>query len=170
MNNDMSSAQVTPRLQVVAYNVRSILNVGALFRTADAVGAGRVWLTGFTPGPDIHPERIAKTALGSEAVVPWSRIDRLEDCIERLRREGIRIVALERTEGAVDYRAFQPVFPMALIVGNEVAGLPVASHNLFDEVVSIPMRGAKESLNVAIAFGIAAYEYTRKWDEKPTQE
>lgn len=164
MNNDMRSAQVTPPgLQIVAHNVRSILNVGAIFRTADAVGAGKVWLTGFTPGPDIHPERIAKTALGAELTVPWERVGRLEDCIRTLRGQGIRAVALERCESATDYRSYHSDVPVAIVVGNEVDGLPVTSHNLFDAVIEIPMRGKKESLNVAIALGIAVYEITRTW-------
>ncbi|MCC6404973.1 MAG: TrmH family RNA methyltransferase [Candidatus Yanofskybacteria bacterium] len=164
MNNDMQSPQVTPpQLQIVAHNVRSILNVGAIFRTADAVGVGKVWLTGFTPGPDVHPERIAKTALGAESAVPWERVGRLEDCVGELRRQGMQIVALERCEGAIDYRSFYPARSIVLVVGNEVDGLPVTSHNLFDAVVAIPMRGMKESLNVAVALGVAVYEMTRNW-------
>lgn len=156
-----------PRISIIAHNVRSILNVGAIFRTADAAGAGMVWLTGYTPGPDTHPDRIAKTALGAEKSVPWKRARRAGDVIRRLRAQGVTVVALEQSPRSVDYRAFRPTWPLAIVVGNEVRGVPntmnIMSHNLFDEIIEIPMRGKKESLNVAIALGIALYELTRRW-------
>ena len=154
--------QSVPELTVIAHDVRSILNVGAIFRTADAAGAGFVWLTGYTPGPDTHPEKIEKTALGAQASVPWGRMRRVGDVVRKLRRQGVSIVALEQTESSVDYRKFRPKFPLAIIVGNEVRGIDM-SHNVADRYIEIPMRGKKESLNVAIALGIALYGLTRRW-------
>jgi len=164
MPNDMHPTEVTaPRLSVILHDVRSIYNVGSAFRTADAVGAGMVWLSGFTPGPDTHPERIAKTALGAQARVPWRRMRRAGDVLRRLRRAGAHIVALEVAPDADDYRAFRPTWPLAVLVGNEVEGVSAAmSHNV-DAVVKIPMRGSKESLNVSVALGVALYEFTRRW-------
>lgn len=143
---------------VVAHNVRSILNVGALFRTADALGFGAVYLCGYTPGPDTHPEKMAKTALGAQQSMAWHRWPgELEGLTRELRTQGYIVVALEQHETAVDVHDAHIDVPFALVVGNEVEGL-VMSHNVFDEVVHIPMYGKKESLNVAIAFGIAGYQ------------
>jgi tRNA G18 (ribose-2'-O)-methylase SpoU len=158
----MPRIKVTGECSVILHNVRSILNVGSIFRTADAAGWSKVWLTGYTPGPDTEPDRIHKTALGAEHSVAWGRVKRVGDLLRRLRRNGARIVVLERADESTDYRAYRPHYPLALVVGNEVEGTKdVTSHNLHDAVVGIPMRGTKESLNVAVAFGVIAYELTR---------
>lgn len=159
----MTGAKVTGERAVILHNVRSILNVGSIFRTADGAGWEKVWLTGYTPGPDTEGERIHKTALGAEHAVRWERVKSVGELIRRLRRAGVRIVVLERTRDAVDYRSFKPQGPIALVLGNEVEGTnAIMSHNMYDDIISIPMRGTKESLNVAVAFGIAAYELTRR--------
>lgn len=122
-----------------------------------------VWLTGYTPGPDTHAEKMAKTALGAHLTVPWRRMRRVGDVMRLLRRAGCRVIALEQTPHSIDYRVLKPQFPVALLVGNEVKGVSVAmSHNV-DTVIEIPMRGEKESLNVSVALGIALYELTRRW-------
>ena len=159
----INTSQSIPKLTVIVHDVRSILNVGAIFRTADAVGAGMIWLTGYTPGPDTHPDKLAKTALGAQLTVSWGRVRRGGDLIRSLKREDVTIVALEQARKSIDYREFRPKFPMALIVGNEVKGIQNMSHNLVDACIEIPMRGKKESLNVAVALGIALYELTRRW-------
>ncbi len=184
--------KLPPKLTVIAHDVRSILNVGAIFRTADAVGAGMVWLTGYTPGPDTHADKIEKTALGAQMSVPWGRVRRVGDLLRELKSQGVTIVVLEQTKKSIDYRALKPPpagGPLALMVGNEVKGVGIkdishnrrittselsqsgtrlynvknASHNLVDYFIEIPMRGKKESLNVAVALGIALYEVTRRW-------
>lgn len=162
--NETAPQKVTPpRLSLILHNIRSIHNVGSAFRTADAVGAEMVWLVGYTPGPDTHPERIAKTALGSQAHVPWRRAGRVGDVVRRLRRQGVFVVALEIDERSIDYRKLTSQWPMAVLVGNEVKGVSRRmSHNV-DAVVSIPMRGMKESLNVSVALGVALYDFTRRW-------
>lgn len=151
-----------PRFAVIIHDVRSILNVGSIFRTADGVGADMVYLTGYTPGPDTHPDKMSKTALGAENIIPWQRVRRVGDLARYLKSQRVRVVALEQTSKSVDYRKYKPKFPLALIVGNEVNGIGDTSHNVADAIIEIPMRGRKESLNVAVAFGIAAYEMTRK--------
>lgn len=150
------------RFSVIIHNVRSILNVGAMFRTADGAGVDKIYLTGYTPGPDTHPDKMTKTALGADGVMAWERVRRVGDVVRRLRAEDVQIVALEQSDHAIDYRRFKPRWPLALMVGNEVTGIPRVSHNITDAMIEIPMRGAKESLNVAVALGIAAYELARK--------
>lgn len=151
------------KFSVIVHDVRSILNVGALFRTADGAGVRKIYLTGYTPGPDTHPEKFAKTALGAERTIAWERVRRIGDLIKTLSNKGVTVVALEQVKKSVDYRRYKPQWPLALIVGNEVTGIRGVSHNIIDAYIEIPMRGTKESLNVAVAFGIAAYELTRQY-------
>lgn len=154
---------VPPKLTLILDDVRSIYNVGSAFRTADAVGVGEIILAGFTPGPDTHPERIEKTALGAQRSVSWRRVRRAGDAVRKLRARGAMAVALEVGEGAIDYRKLKPMWPLVVVVGNEVKGVRASmSHNV-DSIVRIPMRGTKESLNVSVALGIALYEFSRRW-------
>jgi 23S rRNA (guanosine2251-2'-O)-methyltransferase len=142
-------------LVVVCHNIRSAFNIGSVFRTADGAGARKVYLTGYTPAPP-HPG-ISKTALGAEKVVEWEKSSKLGAVIEKLKKENFEIVALEQSKKSVPFESFRSKRNIALIVGNEVRGL---SHPLLkkcDEIIEIPMRGGKESLNVSVAFGIAAY-------------
>lgn len=141
----------------MAVNIRSSHNVGSIFRTADGVGATKLYLGGYTPVPP-NP-KISKTALGAEKNVAWEKIKQPGRFIEKMKREGWRVAALEnKTRGAIDYREFRPRFPLLLVIGNEVGGLPRAILKKADKIVSIPMRGKKESLNVSVAFGVMAYK------------
>lgn len=142
-------------LHLVAANIRSAYNVGALLRTADSLGITKVWMAGYTP-PGDHPA-VKKTALGAEATVAWEHVPDVIGCLERLRSQGIRIVGLELAEGAQDIRAYRPQFPIALVLGNEVEGLSALQLNACHETVMIPQKGSKESLNVMVAAGIAAW-------------
>ncbi|MBP6885852.1 MAG: TrmH family RNA methyltransferase [Candidatus Pacebacteria bacterium] len=159
----MPPQTTTPKLTLILDDVRSVYNVGSAFRTADAVGVGEIVLAGFTPGPDTHPERINKTALGAQSFVSWRRVKRAVDAVRALRKRGVSVIALETGDASGDYRAHAPVWPMAVVVGNEVKGVRASmSHNV-DRMVKIPMRGNKESLNVSVALGVALYEFTRRW-------
>jgi len=144
------------RLPLVALvdNVRSLWNVGSIFRTADACGIRELVLTGITGCPP-RPE-ITKTALGAERVVAWSYHAEPLEAIERLRVEGYTPVALETTERAVGVEAVRWPSRTCLVVGNEVSGVSSALLEASRLHVRIPMRGVKNSLNVAVAFGIAA--------------
>lgn len=160
----------TPPLHYVAVNIRSAQNVGSLFRTADSLGVAKIWLAGYSPTPE-HP-MVKKTALGAEASVPWEHVTDPIECLERLRRDGIRLVALETTDGATalasasggatDLAEYAPVFPMALVLGNEVEGLTTMQLARCDETVSIRQHGEKESLNVTIAAAIAGWVILNK--------
>jgi len=145
---------------VICENVRSIYNVGSIFRTGDGLGVDKIFLGGFT-GPGDHP-RINKTALGAEQVIPWEHRRQTWRMVDKLKDQGVQIVGLELTKTSTDIRKFKPKFPLALIVGNEVKGVSRKLLNRCDEVVHIPMIGIKESFNVASSFAIAAWEIQRK--------
>ncbi len=144
-----------PQFYVICQNIRSLFNVGAIFRTADSFGVDKVYLTGITGRPP--RKEISKVALGADGYVPWEYHKQATRLIKKLKEEGVRIVALEQVAGkTVSLNQWKPKFPLALILGYEPKGLPKAIINLADEIVEIPMYGKKESLNVGVAFGVAA--------------
>lgn len=153
-------------LFLILHNIRSAYNVGAIFRTADGAGVSKIYLTGYTPIPsEIEQEKqtaaqkmIAKTALGAEKSVPWQQCEDLQLLLQKLQQEKISIVALEKTESAIELKDFKPNFPLAFVLGNEVEGVDEEVLQACSAVVSIPMRGKKESLNVSVAAGIAIYK------------
>lgn len=146
-------------IYVIVENVRSLFNVGAIFRAADGVKAQRVFLTGFTGHPP-RPE-IQKVALGADRAVPWTHCPDTRSVICALRREGVRVLALERTEQSVDFQAYPYSFPVAVVVGHEVAGIAPETLSACDACVHIPMCGTKRSLNVSVACGVLLYEVLR---------
>jgi len=141
----------------ILHNIRSCYNVGAIFRTADAVSIDKIYLTGYTPSPKEEPEKIKKTALGAEKFVKWEKRKNLGKLIKELKERGVKIVALETEKDAIPYFKFKPKFPLAILVGNEVRGIQKRTLKKADFVLKIPMFGKKESLNVAVAFSILAY-------------
>jgi tRNA G18 (ribose-2'-O)-methylase SpoU len=145
------------KIFAILHNIRSCYNVGAIFRTCDAVGIEKIYLTGYTPTPETNPEKIKKTALGAENFVKWKKKKNLSDLIDKLKKEKIKIVALETTQKAIPFFKFKPKFPLVILVGNEVRGIDKRTLKKADFVVKIPMFGKKESLNVAVAFSIFAY-------------
>ncbi len=140
---------------LVLDNIRSLYNVGSMFRSADGFGVSRIYLCGITGTPDQHG--VQKVALGAENSVPWEKRGATWTVIEELKRAGYAAVGLERAPDAVDLAGFRPRFPLALVVGNEVRGLTPALRRRLDAVVAIPMSGVKESFNVAVACGVALY-------------
>jgi tRNA G18 (ribose-2'-O)-methylase SpoU len=131
--------------------------VGAIFRTADAVGIDKIYLTGYTPSPKDKPEKIKKTALGAEKFVSWEKRGNLKKLIEKLKKRGFKILALEIERGALPYFKFKPKFPLAILVGNEIRGIDKRTLKKADVILKIPMFGKKQSLNVGVAFSILAY-------------
>jgi 23S rRNA (guanosine2251-2'-O)-methyltransferase len=146
---------------LILHDIRSAQNVGSLFRTADAVGITGVYLSTITPAPIDRFGRarsdVAKTALGAERSVEWEMYENIDDLIARLKSEGVHILAIEQSPYAVDYKQVIVDGPIACIVGNEVGGIPEHVLARCDTVAQIPMHGKKESLNVAVAAGIALF-------------
>jgi len=141
-------------------NVRSMYNVGSVFRTSDGARISGLILTGFTP----HPPRreISKTALGATETVPWAYYRDPNEAIAGLREKGIRLCAVEHTSQGKPYTEVGPSdFPLCLIFGNELTGVSPVFLKHADLAIEIPMHGAKQSLNVAVAYGIVVFEMLR---------
>ncbi len=143
-------------IYLVLNDIRSRENVGSIYRTDDAAGVAKIYLCGITPTPP-H-DKISKTALGAEKYVPWEYHKQAWRLLEKLKKDGINIVALEQTKGSEGLFKFKPKFPLALVVGNEVSGISPKILKYCDKKISIPMYGKKESLNVAVAAGVALYK------------
>ncbi len=151
---------------IILHNVRSALNVGSIIRTADGCGVDHVYLTGFTAAPHDGvkaymtqgEKRIAKTALGAEKNVPWTHKSAINDVFVALKYDDYMIVALEQADTSIDYKEFEVNFPLALVLGNEPNGIDKQTLERCDIIIDIPMRGSKESLNVAVAAGVVMYE------------
>ena len=146
------------QIYLILHNIRSIQNVGAIFRTADAAGVSKIFLTGYTPAPIDRFGRargdFAKTALGAQNIMAWESINSINFLIKRLKKEKIKIIAIEQSKNAIDYKKIKIKFPSAFIFGNEVRGLSKSILNKSDKIAYIKMFGGKESLNVSVAAGI----------------
>lgn len=139
---------------IIAHNIRSLYNIGTMFRTADALGASLI-LSGYSG----HPPRkeISKVALGAEESVYWEYHKNISSLLHKLKKEGFNIIALEKTDKAINYLDFKPKFPLALLVGNEVRGISPQLLKKADQIISLPMNGQKESLNVGVAMAVSGY-------------
>ncbi len=150
---------------VVLDNVRSLYNTGAFFRTADGCAVERIVLCGITPRPDQGARQqraIAKTALGAEHSVPWSYEPDTTVALDRIARAGYQVAVVETSPQAVDLYAWEPRWPVCLVFGHETTGVEAGLMGGIDTHVRIPMRGQKESLNVATAAGVVLYELLRR--------
>ncbi len=141
-------------------NIRSLHNVGAIFRTSDAVLVEKIYLCGITGCPPRN--EIAKTALGAEEVVPWEYREEALEAIKELRERGVKIVAVELAEGSVLYDSAEYDFPVCFIFGHEVHGIADEVMEYVDMSVYLPMLGRANSLNVATCYGIIVYDALRK--------
>lgn len=151
-------------IYVLLDNVRSVYNVGSIFRTSDAALISKLYLTGYTP----HPPRkdIEKTALGAIESVPWEYHKNPIDVIKSLKEKSVKIVALEITDESIPYYEIKPAdFPICLIVGNEITGISDDVLSMCDISIEIPQFGIKHSLNVAVAYGIAVFELVKIYRE-----
>ena len=146
---------------LILHNIRSVQNVGAIFRTADAVGISKIYLTGYTPTPKDRFGRvrkdIAKTALGAEKIVEWEYVKSVSSLIKKLKKYKFKMIAVEQAKNAVDYKKLEIKFPVAFIFGNEVKGLSKSILGKSDKVVQIKMLGKKESLNVSVTVGVLLF-------------
>ncbi|MFH1170367.1 MAG: TrmH family RNA methyltransferase [Candidatus Vogelbacteria bacterium] len=159
--------QTNKAICLILHNLRSAQNVGALFRIADAVGVKKIYLTGYTPTPVDRfgsprslgeagrPNRaILKTALGAENYVAWEGHKNISNLISKLKANSYKLIALEQQLNSVDYKKVKIKGPTAILFGNEVRGINPTILKKCDLIAEIPMRGKKESLNVAVAAGI----------------
>lgn len=146
-------------------DIRSAINIGAMFRTADAVGIDKIYLTGLTPRPTDKFSRIqkdiSKSALGAETWIPWEYKKNLTPLMKSLKKDGYEIIAIEQDKRSLDYRKIKTTNKVAIIMGPEVTGLSKKVLDKCDSIVEIPMNGKKESLNVSVACGIALFRILR---------
>ena len=152
--------QKTP-LTIVIPDIRSALNIGAIFRTADAINAHKIYLSGYSATPK-HP-KVAKTALGAENTVEWDYEKDTIKLLKRLKAEGNTLYALELTKQSECLWDTKIKFPAVLIIGNEIKGVCPEILTICDQVVHLPMLGSKESLNVATATGITMYSFLQEF-------
>ena len=150
-----------PRLpiSILLENVRSVHNVGSIFRSADGFGAEMIYLTGYTAFP---PRKdLSKTALGAEKAVPWEHIENPIDAAKEIINKGISLVLIEQTKSSKSIYDINWKFPVCFIVGNEVEGVSEELSKMSEIHAEIPMRGVKQSLNVSAAAGVAGYEFSK---------
>jgi 23S rRNA (guanosine2251-2'-O)-methyltransferase len=155
------------QIAILLHDIRSAHNVGAIFRTADASGATKVYLSGYTPKPidrfGRRSKEIGKTALGGELSIPWEYQESPMGIIAGLKRDGWQIVGVEQDAHSIDYRDYRDyqssrsAGKILVIIGNEVEGVSRALLDQCDVILEIPMHGTKESLNVAVAAGIVLF-------------
>ncbi len=159
-----------PEIIVIAHNIRSTHNVGAIFRTAEGFGVSRIILSGYTPYPHVSQDlrlphiaekltsQIHKTALGAEELVPFEYEE--TPSLAKLKSDGYQIVGLEQSSGSIMLPMYTPADKIALLLGEEVEGISEELMTLCDDLIEIPMHGQKESYNVSVATGIALYALT----------
>jgi tRNA G18 (ribose-2'-O)-methylase SpoU len=147
---------------VILDNIRSIHNVGSIFRTSDALGVDKIYLCGYTPTPTDRFGRarqdLAKVALGAEKDIAWEYCDDTKKIIKKLKIDGFQIIAVEQDKKSVDYKKVKAKKLVAIVMGTEVTGIDKKTLKLCDAIAEIPMKGNKESLNVSVSFGIAGYQ------------
>jgi len=157
-----------PEILVILHNIRSTHNVGSVFRTAEGFGVSKIILSGYTPYPTVANDsrlphirekltaQIHKTALGAEAMVPFEYMEQLD--LSALKHAGYRIIGLEQSPKSIILKDYHPPQKVALLLGEEVNGIPSNLLAQCDDIIEIPMKGKKESFNVSVAAAIAIYE------------
>ena len=161
----LQEVEFIPRLpiSILVENVRSVHNVGSIFRSADGFGAEKIYLTGYTAHPpreDLH-----KTALGAENAVPWEYFENPTKAAENIQDQGICLILVEQTHVSQSIYKIDSQFPLCFMVGNEVTGVSESLSKLADVHVELPMRGIKQSLNVSVAVGVVGYEFSRYYTQ-----
>jgi tRNA G18 (ribose-2'-O)-methylase SpoU len=150
------------KIAVALVDIRSIENVGSIFRTADGAGVEKIYLGGITPTPlnrlGKYREDLAKVALGAEKNIGWERVPNILVLLKKLKKEGWQICAIEQAKNSKSFKKLPKTGNVLLVMGTEVTGLSKNILKVCDGVYEIPMKGSKESLNVSVAFGIAVYQ------------
>jgi tRNA G18 (ribose-2'-O)-methylase SpoU len=151
---------------LVLHDIRSVYNVGALFRTADSVGVTHILLSGFSPTPIDRFGRaradLAKSALGSEQSVSWEYLESSIEKVKEFKNQGFHVIGIEQDKKSVDYKQVEKYKKIVFILGTETVGIEQALLGLCDTIAEIPMNGIKESLNVSVAAGIVLYRILDK--------
>lgn len=146
---------------VLLHDIRSTHNVGSIFRTSDALGVNKIYISGYTPTPKDkfgrYRKDISKVALGAEKTIAWEYVDSPKKVIKDLKKKKWQVICVEQSESSVDYKKVKVVSPVLFVVGNEVLGIDKETLVMCDVVAEIPMEGEKESLNVSVAFGVALF-------------
>lgn len=146
---------------LILHNIRSVENVGAMFRTADAVGIDKIYLTGYTPTPLDRFGRkrgdLVKSALGAEEFVKWEQKKSILSLLKKLKKDNLLIIGIEQDKKSIDYKKVKLEGKNAFIVGAEVTGIPKNILAKCDVIAEIPMWGKKESLNVSVALGVSIF-------------
>ena len=165
---NVKTGNVRTDLVVVLHSIRSVHNVGSIFRTADAAGVKKIYLCGITPAPIDRFGRprkdFTKVSLGAEKSVEWEKVSarKINGLFRDLKSRKYEVLAVEQSPRSILYYKHSVyerscINGVALVLGNEVKGLPQPVLKRADRILEIPMRGKKESLNVAVAFGIVAF-------------
>lgn len=165
LSTNEAQEQYTFPVVIVLDNVRSMHNVGSVFRTADSFGLQEIVLCGFTPAPP-HRE-IHKTALGATETVKWQYAEHINDALKELKNKGYKIIAAEQVHNSISLETLnmQSHEKVAIIFGNEVEGVSEQALSFCDAVVEIPQFGAKHSLNISVSVGIICWELVRSYPE-----
>lgn len=146
---------------LILHNIRAAQNVGAMFRTAEAVGIDEIVLSGYSAGPKDRfgrkDQKVCKAALGAEEMVSWRRVEDIQDALSALQQDGYKLAAVEQHPSSMDYKSYAPAEKQVLIMGNEVTGVETEVLEYADTILEIPMQGKKESLNVSTACGIVLF-------------
>ena len=151
-------------IYIMLENIRSVHNVGSVFRTGDGFGVSRIFLSGYTPCP---PRKdLKKTALGADEVVPWSHYENSEDVIDYLEGQKISPIVIEQTIHSVPLYKINFKYPVCFIFGNEVTGVTEVLAKRVKTHAEISMEGIKQSLNVAVCAGVVGYEALRRYSFK----
>lgn len=161
-NLSRSAPKKLSSLKVLVHNIRSLHNVGSIFRSADAFGVSEIILSGYTPTPP-RPE-INKTAIGAEEFVQWSYVEEGSVAIKQLKKDGYHIAGLEQTTDSISLPDFKPdsISKICIVLGNEVTGIDDELLPLIDQFIAIPQFGQKHSLNVSVAAGVVLYAMLEK--------
>ncbi|MEK7574605.1 MAG: TrmH family RNA methyltransferase [Patescibacteria group bacterium] len=157
----MKPSSTKPEIFVVLNDIRSVHNVGSIFRTADAAGATKIFLVGLTPTPLDRFGRsrkdFIKVSLGAEQTVSWQYEPKITPLLRKLKKDGVKIVSVEQDPKSINYKKLKSFPRTAFIFGNEVDGLSKAVLGASDVICEIPMAGQKESLNVSVTAGIILF-------------
>lgn len=150
-------------IYILLHNIRSVYNVGAIFRTADAIGISKIFLTGYTPTPldrfGNFRGDFAKCSLGAERDILWKWVKTPANIIDEFKKKGFQIISAEQSKDSLDYKKIKPEQKCVVIFGTEVSGVSKSILKKSDVIAEIPMRGKKESLNVSISAGIVLYRW-----------